>query len=243
MLNFVLCDDNVSFLNRLSKILDTIFIKHNFQAKIGFTSDDANKILKYVEENSTDVLILDINLKSNMSGLELAKAVRKFNKHLYIIFTTGHLEFSLLAYQVKTFDYLPKPVTLERLESTICRLFEDINHSPKRFIHVNPNTLVDPNDIEYIKKDGMKLVFYTKTKTYETYNSFSKIEPCLPDNFIRCHKSYIANIDNIKNIESNTNKIIFDHNQCYIGPKYKNKFMEVFNYGNFSNHLDGFEHA
>jgi len=243
MLNFALCDDNISFLNRLTKILENIFESHKFQAKIGCTSDNADKILQYVRENPTDVLILDINLKSNMSGLELAEAVRKFNKHVYIIFTTGHLEFSLLAYQVKTFDYLPKPVTAERLETTICRLFDDISNIPKKFIRINSSTLVNSNDIEYIKKDKMKLIFYTKDKVYEAYNSFSKIEPCLPDNFVRCHKSYIANVDNIKNVESTTNIIIFDQNQCFIGPKYKNKFMEVFNYGNFSNNLDSIEHT
>lgn len=243
MLNFALCDDNAIFLNRLTKILQDIFMNHDFQAKVGFASDNADELLEYLKENATDVIILDINLKSSMSGLELAETVRKFNKHAYIIFTTGHLEFSLLAYQVKTFDYLPKPVTSERLETTICRLFEDISNSPKSFIRINSNTIVNSNDIEYIKKDKMKLIFQTKDASYETYNSFSKLEPCLPDNFVRCHKSYIANVNNIKNVESTTNKIIFNNSQCFIGPKYKNKFMEVFNYGNFSNNMDSFDHT
>ena len=147
------------------------------------------------------------------------------------------LEYALIAYKLKTFDYLPKPITIERLEITINRLIDDIQSSNKKFINIDKRTVISPEDINYIKKDGMKLVFCTNSKKYEVYNSFNKIEDILPDNFVRCHKSYIANTHNIKNIDRNI--INFDNDlSCEIGPKYKNNFMEVFNYGNFSNNLD-----
>ena len=38
MLKFVLCDDNEIILERLSKILESLFIKHNLDAEISFTS-------------------------------------------------------------------------------------------------------------------------------------------------------------------------------------------------------------
>ena len=66
--------------------------------------------------------------------LELNVLSRK-NKKAYLIFSTGHLEYSLVAYSVKTFDYLPKPITLERLEITLNRLLDDLNtNSYKKFI-------------------------------------------------------------------------------------------------------------
>ncbi len=93
----------------------------------------------------------------------------------------------------------------------------------------------------------MKLVFYTNTRTYETYNSFNKIADKLPSNFVRCHKSYIANVNKISDINSDNNEIIFgDKNNltCVIGPKYKNNLMEVLkNNGNFSNNLDGVDNG
>ena len=83
-------------------------------------------------------------------------------------------------------------------------------------------------------------VFYsTNSQNYETYNSFNKIQSILPDNFIRCHKSYIANTENISNINTHSNKINFNNNlSCEIGPKYKNNLMEVFKHGNFTNNMD-----
>lgn len=232
MLNFILCDDNSTILERLHKMLESLFMKHNFDAEVSFYSTKPEEILDYIKSHPVNVVFLDIDLKSQISGLELAEKIRKKNKNIYIIFTTGHLEYGLLAYKYKTFDYLPKPITLERLEDTVVRLFEDISYSPKSFIKIdNKNTIISEEQINYIMKDGMKSIFYTDDKVVEVYNSFNKLESTLPVNFMRCHKSYIVNLNNITRVQSNNNLIFFGQNHhCYIGPKYKEKFMEVFNH-------------
>ena len=240
MLNFVLCDDSIPSLNRLSKMLDTIFIKKDIEAKIGCCASSPHDVLKYIASNKVDVLFLDINLNSNLTGCDVADLIRKNNKNIYIIFLTGHLEYALLAYKYKTFDYLPKPIVDERLEETVLRLIEDITLETNHFIKINNNrTIINANDIYYIKKDGMKLVFCTDKENYEIYSSFSKFEACLPGNFVRCHKSYIVNINNIKNYNFNENILELKNNcSCTIGAKYKNNFLEVFENGNFTNNLE-----
>ncbi len=240
MLNFVVCDDNTSILNKLCKMLESIFIKNSIDADITLKASTASDVLNYVEQNKVDVLILDINLKSDLNGCDIANIVRKKNKDCYIIFTTGHLEYALIAYKYKTFDYLPKPIVDERLEETILRLMDDIKLSPSKFVRLNNNkTIINEDEINYIKKDGMKLVFCTNSRTYETYSSFNKIKNCLPENFVRCHKSYMVNVKNISDINSNKNTILFSPNDfCSIGGKYKNDVMEVFKNGNFTNNLE-----
>lgn len=236
MLNFVICDDNLNILDRLEKMLDNIFTKNNLDASVKFKSDNADDILNYIDKNPADVLMLDINLKSNKSGLELAEEIRKRKKNAYIIFTTGHLEYAMVAYRYKTFDYLAKPITFDRLEDTIKRLFEDANGLTKRYIKIdNKNTIIDESEVQYIKRDGMKLVFHTPSRDYDTYSSFNKFQEKLPKTYVRCHKSYVANISQIKDVEPVIGTITFkDGKTCDIGPKYKREFMEVLkNYGNF----------
>ncbi len=236
MLNFVVCDDNLNLLDRLEKMLEAIFTKHNYNASVVFKSDNADDILNYIDHNVADVVMLDINLKSNKSGLELAEEIRKRKNNAYLIFTTGHLEYAMVAYRYKTFDYLPKPITYDRLEDTVARLFEDANELSKKYIKIdNKNTIVDEAEIQYIKRDGMKLVFHTSSRDYDTYSSFNKFQDKLPNTYIRCHKSYIANLNQIKDVEPVSGIITFkDGNTCDIGPKYKKDFMEVLkNYGNF----------
>lgn len=231
MLNFVICDDNLNILDRLSKMLENIFTKNGFDAQIVLKTDNTDTLLNFVDSTKTDVLILDINLKSNKSGLEVAKAVRAKNKDIYIIFTTAHLEYAMIAYKVKTFDYIAKPITADRLEDTIKRLFEDVKGLPKKYIKIDSkNTIVDASEVLYIKRDGMKLIFHTITRDYDAYSSFNKIQFNLPNNFVRCHKSYIANINKIKDVEPVTNTITFEDGfTCEIGPKYKKSFLEVLN--------------
>ncbi len=252
MLSFVLCDDNQSILDRLSKILDSIFLENNIYAEIVFTANKPEELLNYIKSNNVDVLFLDIDLKSNISGIDLATKIREFNKDVYIIFTSAHLEYILIAYKCKTFDFIPKPISKERVEETILRLMDDINSdgNTTSFIRIDSkNTIINQDSINFIKKDGMKLVFYTDTRIYEAYNSFNKISNELPKNFVRCHKSYIANVNKISNINSNNNLIIFNtknnYNEikCNIGPKYKNNLMEVLKNGNFSDNLGRFNNG
>ena len=240
MLNFVICDDNIVVLNRLAKTLESIFIRNNIDGIVGLKSDSAEEVLEYTKINHVDVLILDINLKSNISGCDIADIVRKKNKNIYIIFTTAHLEYALIAYKYKTFDYLPKPLSEEKLEDTILRLIDDVTKSPSKFIKLNNNkTIINQDEVNYIKRDKMKLVFCTSSRNYEIYSSFNKIKSCLPDNFVRCHKSFIVNINKIADIKTSSNTILFNHNeQCLIGDKYKNDFMEVLNNGNVKHNVD-----
>ena len=117
MLSFVVCDDNKSILDRFSKMLESLFIIHNLDAEVSLSSTDPFEVLNYVKNNNVNVLFLDIDFKSNFSGLDLASKIREINNNAYIIFTSAHLEYILMAYKYKTFDFIPKPITQERLQT------------------------------------------------------------------------------------------------------------------------------
>lgn len=240
MLNFAICDDNPNILSKISKMIEAVFINNNLDGKVCFTTTNPSDLLTFSKKSNIDVYILDIDLKSCINGLDLASQIRSNNKNAYLVFTTAHLEYIMLAYKYKTFDYLAKPITIERLEETILRLFEDAKCSSNIYVNIgNSSNMLNENDIYCIKKQGMKLIYCTKEKSYEAYSSFSKIEDCLPENFVRCHKSYIANVNKISNINSNNNTIQFDNSTtCLIGPKYKLNLMEVLNNGNTTNNLE-----
>lgn len=241
MLNFVLCDDSQAAIQKLSKMLESILIQNTLDGQIVFSTPNPSDLLKYVKDNPVNVVILDIDLNDDITGLKIAETIRKQDKNIYIIFITGHLEYGLMAYRYKTFDYIAKPLTLERFQETILRLYDDASSDSPRYIRLDNNrTIIPENAVKYIQKDGMRLVFATDTRTYKVYNSFAKVAPILPKQFVRCHKSYIVNLDKINNIDFTTNTISFnDKEKCFIGPKYKNNFKEVFNNGLFTDNLDG----
>ena len=94
----------------------------------------------------------------------------------------------------------------------------------------NSRKLINQDLINYIQKDGMKTIYSLNSDIVESYGSFTKLSETLPGNFVRCHKSFIVNINNISNIDLSNNTIFFKgltSSKCFIGPKYKNNFMEV----------------
>lgn len=233
MINFVLCDDNEQLLSKLRDLLESIFIKYNLNANILATISIADNLLNFINNNKVDVLFLDIDLNSKYNGIEIAKQIRKNNKLLYLVFLTGHFEYIISAYECKTFDYIQKPVTRAQLEKTVLRLFDDIHNNGSVFIRVDSkHEVVNQSIINYIQKDGVRAIYNMKSGNMKSYTSFNNIKNSLPDNFIRCHKSYIVNINNIGDIDLKTNTIYFKdtgNSRCFIGPKYKNNFMEVLN--------------
>lgn len=238
MLNFIICDDETNMLNRLSGLFEKAFIKNDFDAKIVLKTSNYKQLLSYISSNIVNVVVLDIEFKnSNMNGLNIAEEIRKINKDCYIIFITSHFEYLAQAYDYKTFAYLFKTsLSVDTLSDTLSRLFNDVSGSSRRFLKIDTKgTFIDVTDIQYIEKNGMKLIYHTSHENFETYNSFSKIENDLPENFVRCHKSFIVNVNNIANISLPNSTITFKNGDfCYIGPKYKNYFMEVINYDTIS---------
>ena len=66
MLNFVICDDNTNALDKLEQMLNKIFIVQNINATVTYKASNPNDILKYVNDNQVNVLVLDIDLKSSL---------------------------------------------------------------------------------------------------------------------------------------------------------------------------------
>ena len=234
MLNFILCDDEPKMLDRLSILFEKAFAKNDFDAKVVLKTSDYREVLDFMSNNTVNVIVLDIEFKnSNINGLAIAEEIRKINNSCYIFFITSHYEYLAQAFEYKTFAYIFKNnLSLDTISRTLTRLSNDISGNTKKFLKIdNKGTFIELNEIQFIEKSGMKLIYHTTNDYFYTYASFSKIENLLPKNFVRCHKSFIANINSISSISLSNNSITFNNNEvCYIGPKYKKSFMEVVDY-------------
>jgi len=94
MLNFVLCDDNKAALERFEKMLNLVLENNDLDGNISLATTNVNEVLDHVKNNIVDVVILDIDLNTNISGLELAQKIRKINKKVYIIFEKSYIVYN-----------------------------------------------------------------------------------------------------------------------------------------------------
>lgn len=229
VLRFVLCDDNNAVIDKLSKMLEKLFIQENIDAQIVFSSSNPEETLKYILNNPVDVIMIDMQLGENVTGIDLIKKLRKINKTTYVICLSGYMDYVFDALKVKIFDYLLKPISYDKLKNCIVRLINDYQNFSYIYLEFNNSKLkIKQDEINYIEKEKMKSVIHTKNNSYEVHSSLEKIKNCLPDNFARCHKSFIINTQNIEKIDFTKNELSFNNSDsCPIGLKYKNELSEV----------------
>jgi DNA-binding LytR/AlgR family response regulator len=175
---------------------------------------NAREALQLCSAMDYDVVFLDIQMPG-MDGVELAQALRVGGKNPKVVFVTAYEEYAVNAFKVRATDYLLKPFDDARLDDTVQRLLEGRNgrearpegkkpQPPLAWVptEVNGTTVPVPvEDIVYIysEKDYVFVrTFADKLITRFTLQELT--ERLSPRLFFRCHRSYLVNVRQVKEI-------------------------------------------
>lgn len=90
------------------------------------------------------VAFLDIEMPG-MNGLEIAQLLKEWDKNIYIVFVTAYRDYAVQAFEIHSLDYLLKPISKARLETTINRIQELLHLENK------------PNPIEVRNKPALTI--------------------------------------------------------------------------------------
>ena len=88
--------------------------------------DDGLAALEALTSLQPEIAFLDIRMPG-LSGLEIAQAA---GPGVHIVFTTAYDEYAVRAFERGAIDYLLKPVSRERLATSVARLKERIGSAP-----------------------------------------------------------------------------------------------------------------
>lgn len=212
MIKIGLCDDEINIVKGIAKIIESSLINLNISAEIVLVTNSQEQVLDAIKNKEIDILFLDVDFKNTgKNGIKFARELRQINKTFRLIFLTAHFEYSLLAFKCKTFDYILKPITRQNLVPVLKRLKEDIENCSNDFLKVNKNFIIRTSDILFIERNKSKAVVHTANSYYESCFSLNTVQKCLPNSFIRVHRSYIVNQDQIQTIDKE-NKVVNFHN-------------------------------
>lgn len=131
-------------------------------------------------------------------GLELAKRLRKDGVRGIIIFLTAFAEYVYDAFEVEAFDYICKPIKEIRLYRTLERAFYKLGESESRNLFIQTTNWcksVKLDDIYYCEVINRKIYLHTQNGVIEYYCRLEDIEKQLDYHFVRCHRSYLVNLD------------------------------------------------
>ena len=219
MIRVGICDDEPLALNSLRKVLERSSMSIDFEIELSCITDNQKLIYNKIKAREIDILFLDIDFNSaGKNGIDFALELRKINKSFKLIFITGHFEYALLAFGCKTFDYLLKPIDINKATEVLIRLKDDLLETNSTFIKLNKDFTVRTKDIFFIERNKSKTTIYTKDATYESCYSLNAIKEELPDSFLRIHRSYIINPDEITKINKDDKTICFNNGlNCPLG--------------------------
>ncbi|SHK21936.1 LytR/AlgR family response regulator transcription factor [Tepidibacter formicigenes] len=169
--------------------------------------DNGVDVLKYIEENNVDIIFLDINMP-NLDGVSLGKIISKFENKPKIVFITAYKEHAIEAFEIEAFDYILKPYSEDRIVTTLKKL-EKLEFNDEKKCRCDRITLwkgekmivINIEDIYYCMANERETLVYTKEEEYIVNMSISEFFNKLPkENFFRSHRSYILNMNKIKEI-------------------------------------------
>lgn len=170
-----------------------------------FTFVSGEELIDYGED--FDISFIDIEMEK-MTGIDAAKKIRakqerQGNPKSIIIFITKYSDYMESAFDVNAYHYLLKPIDNEKFVDVLKRAWKDamiINERNNKYIMVKSFGVqhkIFVKDIYYIESNNKKVVIHTKDGIIASYGRMDELENLLGDEFYRCHRCYLVNMENI----------------------------------------------
>lgn len=217
MVNFIVCDDSVEEVKRVSEIIDNVMMSNEIGYKKCLFYDYDQKFTKEIleEKYSNRIYILDIQTPSR-SGIDVAREIRKHDVNSVIIFLTGfnELGMNILNDELMILTFINKMDGSEdRLKSAIRRALNILN--VKNIVRFNDHGVVytiPNNDILYITRDTVerKCIIKTDYNDFKVKKSLTELLELLGPDFKETHRSCIVNMTRVVQINKKKRIIMFD---------------------------------
>lgn len=162
-----------------------------------------HEALRFIENNTLDLVLLDLNLNGD-SGFDLLTTAVSQSFHTIII--SANKDQALTAFEYGVLDFVPKPFNRDRLEQALnrCVTKEKTETSKIKFLAVKKRhsiELIPIEDILYIKGAGAYTELFLADGKKELHDkSLEKLEQLLSYSFERTHKSYLVKMSEVREI-------------------------------------------
>lgn len=164
-----------------------------------------NPLIEDVKEGKWfDVIVLDMILE-NENGLEIANRLRDIGYKGNIIFWTSDKKHFREAFDVGAVQYAIKGKEYGRMYSAIDEILSQMRDETLTFKTRGELRRLEYRDIEYIESRARACyIFTTDGQCYVTVSKLNDLEEKLSDKrFLRCHQSFLVNMDHIQSVSDN----------------------------------------
>ena len=175
-----------------------------------------------------DIVFLDIQMEG-MNGIEAARSLREKQEDTVLVFITGIRDYVFDAFDLYAFQYLLKPIDEGKFAEVLERAVREAAKKKERrvlFIR-SRNLTLDQSEILYIESRAKKVEIHTVRQTIEIYAAMDELEGQLGDEFYRCHRAYIVNMDCITEYDSESITLT-NGDRVYLTKKKYGEFVKAY---------------
>ena len=198
------CDDNPLFLTEIQKQIEEL---HMTEQVISYSK--LNAFFSSVEEGKVyDAVLMDIDWRQDENGMDVAEKLNELSPRTKIIYVTGYNDrFSqqIFLHRANLSGYLVKPVDNQLLRANLKKVEEEMACQKEDVLTLSsrgkPVTILC-RDIFYIESIGHTVRIHTATDTITAYERLDAVTKRLPVGFIRCHKSFVVNMRQIRRFQT-----------------------------------------
>ena len=187
-------------------------------------------------DEGVSIYIIDVDYKDNhLIGIKLAKKIRQKDRNAYIVFNTKRTDsvYNVMTGLIRPAGFFKKPIKKDELQVLMGDIYRDylnLQGKSEDIFHVNIGSTIyhlDYNQILYFEAYQKKIYIHTYNQRIGYYDSITELAVKLNSQFVRCHRSYLVNIDNIKKISFNDMVLeMKDGKEIFISRTYKNTLRE-----------------
>ncbi len=180
-MRIAICEDDKIQAGTLEYLLDDRLRETECEAEVDvyFGVDD---IKRELNNKHYDAYFLDIELGAD-NGVELAKNIKQSDINSIVVFTTSHTDYMAEAFDVHAFNYIVKPVTMQKVDKIVTQLEEVINSRDDKLIFRCNRELVSTyyDDIVYMESSKRIINLITTNMEYQFYGKINDVYNELPE--------------------------------------------------------------
>ena len=198
-----ICDDNSVLIEELK---DTLNRDKRISQILTYNNPEQLVTDIKMEKNRMDTVFLDIEYGTDKIGLSYAKEIYKINKEINIIYMTGYhdkYDQEIFLNDANLVGYMTKPIDSKILNRYIDKIYEKNNNYKTLAITTKGKEhIINIDNIVYLESDNHRTLIHLEDEVLYIYEKLGSVEKRLPDSFIRCHKSFLVNMEKIRYIEN-----------------------------------------
>lgn len=111
-------DDDNGSREAIYQIVDTFFQGQNIDYRICLYESPMELLMDLDQGKYYEIYLLDVEMPV-LTGIELARRIRKYYFEPAIIYITDHVQYSIEAFEVEAFRYIPKRFIVEKLPEAL----------------------------------------------------------------------------------------------------------------------------